>query len=163
MPNGLPEQKQPISTIDVVEIIGFGISALLMAGIFLAAIFRIAWGAYGLILLRESPSDLARVLRGIEYLFLAPLVLLAYVSMIRFVRGHFPKASDPHFMAMSGHMVHSVKLSLGILVIAILLTDLAERALTGGAKDWLNLVGECVTVLLGLGYVVVIQRFSHHE
>ena len=152
-----------MTLVEIAELLGFGISAVLMAGLFVAAILRIGVGVYGLVRMYERPTDLASVLKGIEYLFLAPLVLLAYVSMLRFVRGHFPQTLDPPRWFAPTEMAHSVKLSLGSLVIAILLTDLAEKALTSGTKDALNLTGECVTVTLGLAYLIVIQRMVHHD
>lgn len=154
---------EKLTAVEIGEIVGFAGSAILMAGIFIAAIVRIGSGVYGLVIMRESPSDLSNVLKGIEYLFLAPLVLLAYVSMIRFIRSHFPKSIEPATAESPSYMAHSVKLSLGFLVTAVLLTDLAEKALTNGAKDWLNLVGECVAVILGLAYVLIIQRVSRHD
>ena len=95
--------------------------------------------------------------------------------MVLFIEGHFyagmsppaepapPNAPIPTGRQQGIHrsahteMAHAVKLALAFLVIAILLTDLADKALTNHTKDWLNLAGECFTVLLGLGYAMVIQ------
>ena len=98
-----------LTPVEIAELGGFGVSAALMAGLFLAAILRIGKGVYGLVLMRERHSDLADVLKGIEYLFLAPIVLLAYVSMLRFVRGHFPQTIDPPDGSAPTNMAHNIK------------------------------------------------------
>ena len=164
-----------------IAVIGVWASGLSMIGLFLAGIVKILLGV-GESIRSLGEQGLADVLKGIEYLFLAPLTLLAYISMVLFVQSYLRAMLDtvvdsPHTLVPTGTanatsastpverdeppsaaMVHKVKLALAFLVIAILLTDLVEKALTNRTTNWLSLAGECAAILLGLGYALVIHH-----
>ena len=57
-------------------------------------------------------------------------------------------------------MIHGVKLALAFLVVAVLLTDLVEKALTGHDKTWVGIVTECSGIVLGLAYAEIVHRLN---
>lgn len=133
-----------------------------MVGLFLAGIIKILSGVLDLLRMRDSMAGLGGVLKGIELLFLAPLALLAFISMVLFVQQYYssvtPAAGQRRAPAIE--MVHGVKLALAFLVVAILLTDLVEKTLTGQRDTWLGLATESLGILLGLAYAATIHRLN---
>jgi len=143
--------------------IGTALSMVSMVGLFLAGILKILRGVKDLLWISDSMTGLGEVLKGIELLFLAPLTLLAFLSMILFVLRYYkspaPKPSE-QMLEPGMDMIHGVKLALAFLVVALLLTDLVEKALTGQDKSWVGLATECCGVVLGLAYAAIIHRLN---
>ena len=153
------------------ELLGALVLTALMSGIFVAAILKIGSGVSDLVAGGDGAAGVADLLRGIEYLFIAPLVLLAYVSVVIFLRTFFSTLGSRAIDVQTGWprlspqaaMLGTVKESVAALMIAILLTDLVDRALTARPGSWLTLLTACFAVILSGGYLLLMAHVHREE
>lgn len=140
----------------------------LLAGLVLMAAFVIGGlaliGRAAIVLLRSTQSDagthemaLVQALSGIEYLFLAPLAFLVFLTLVRFVK----KMVFGDINALGGYRV--VKSLVINLMIAIIATDLVQKTV-GQPGLTLNVAcTELLVIVVFAGYVLLIERAGTRE
>jgi hypothetical protein len=160
-------------TLDVLDwgrVLALAILGTAMIAVFAAGIFKVtlaAWllakatarGAEG-----ESVVAVTEFLKGFEFFFLAPLGLLTFKTLIKYVRVQvdspksLPIFSAEDREAATRDVDHS-KILIGSLIAAFLITDLVSKVVSGeAAKDFRTLGSEGGVLLITILYVWSLPR-----
>lgn len=165
--------------------LGFVISGVAMSFVLAAGLLQVLSGGARLLpALRWWPTMLtwdaeasalavSSILKGIEYMFLAPIIYLSFVSVCIYSRDRMsriaalmrpsnsakpPEAVLPYSMSS---ILHEVKSLFAGLMVAVLLTDLVARILYGRPPfEAMALLAHSVGIIMCGAYYVVLNRLG---
>jgi hypothetical protein len=138
-----------------------------------------AWPPVALVWNDSDPGGVTSILKGLEYIFLAPIIFLGFVSICLYLRERIARIASstdpvrpgsgvlqPLVVSAERHsdpmlqMMREVKAQIAGLMLALLLTNLISRILVGPAYTGLDLVAESVGMVICGSYYLILDRHS---
>jgi len=150
-----------------------GILGLVMLVVFGIGVYEVALAALTLVtsLVQQSEQQTLRaitaLLKGIEFFFLAPLGLLTFKALVRYVKvqlndGSADAAAAAREKAAAEGEIHQVKVLIGTLIAAFLVANLVSKAVVeNSASDLQALLPELLVLAATLCYVWSLPRTDH--
>jgi hypothetical protein len=161
-----------IDTLDWGRAVGLIALGVVMVVVFVAGIAKVTVASFVLARTgflgqeQETAMAITEFLRGFEFFFLAPLGLLTFRALGKYVRAQL---NDPrqhstaltHAKEAAEHEVNQLKILIGSLIAAFLLTDLVSKVIIGSGRPELwSLSGELSVLAGAILYVWSLSR-SH--
>ena len=146
-------------------VLGLLVAGLLMALLFAAGfvtISRAIW-LFSLELFGHESAGprthpLVESLRGLEYLFLAPLGYMIFLTLIRFLEGLVKIDDHPQKEKAAERQMMTMKTLMVNLLVAVVATDLVSKILGSGNLTLEVAIPELLVMTLFLGYLVLLHR-----
>lgn len=109
----------------------------------------------------EQPHALVLTdtLKGLEYLFLAPLGYLVFLSLTKYLQSKVEADDNPH----AERDVLGIKSLIANLMIAVITTDLVSKILSPGGLSRDMAVNELLVMAMLAGYVYLLEHVSRRQ
>jgi hypothetical protein len=149
--------------------LGAGISYLIMAGLFSIGFFEISkailvfyeFSAASDIAMSKESAVLEMSLKGLEFLFMAPLSFLVLGNLKRYVS----KSQKHADQSLARHELANAKIPIVSLMIAIVSTDLIAKILRKDGLTYQAVITEGVVIIIMIAYLFLLEwlvsRSSH--
>jgi hypothetical protein len=159
-----------LTSLDVSRASGLAVLGVGMVAIMLIGIVKVSLATYVLVTTvlgvshDVSVTAVTDYLKGLEYLFLAPLGLLTFKALIRYVIVQTELAAkneveSEHDQEMADRNLHRLKEFIVGLIAAILTTDLVARVvLDANIARLTDIGGELSMLVITLAYIWVLSR-----
>ena len=139
--------------------VGQWMAALIMIALLATGMWEIVLGITGLLAAHGSGKGaVAKVLEGIELMFLAPTPLLVLLSLKKHLRSVITEQVEQH--GPSGMV--EVKAFLVSLMTAVIATDLIAQTYDG-QLNYESALTRCIAIAVLGGYFVILERLSRHQ
>jgi len=147
-----------------VEVLGGIVAYLLMIGLFVIGFCEIGKGILIYFHIGEIPewstsresAALEMSLKGLEFLFLAPLSYLALLSLKRYLTE--TRDEDAHHVARL--QLTNVKISITSLMIAVISADLVAKILSKGGLTYGAIFTEGLAIIILGAYFFCLERLT---
>lgn len=152
---------------DLFYVVGNLIAYLLMIALFTVGFWEIGKGIgifFGYPLMPEQASSresaaLEMSLKGLEFLFLAPLTYLTLISLVRYVATTY--SQNDHELARL--QLINIKVSIVSLMIAIVATDLVAKILSKNGLTYQATFTEGLVIIILGTYLFCLERLIPHS